>query len=120
MATARTLEAQKDYRAAAAYGRAVAITPEMVHAVVQALRKLGRACVVMLSDADGEAAHLFATKKIDLLFTEDSDALLNGCENVSLFFYILLSIICNILFFRFVSRWIGMASAFSSSWTKCW
>jgi 5'-3' exonuclease len=86
MATARTLEAQKDYRAAAAYGRAVAITPEMVHAVVQALRKLGRACVVMLSDADGEAAHLFATKKIDLLFTEDSDALLNGCENVSLFF----------------------------------
>jgi len=68
--------------AAAAYARAVTITPDMVAAAVAALQQQGLQCVVALGEADGELAYLYKLGVIDLVVTEDSDALITGCERV--------------------------------------
>jgi 5'-3' exonuclease len=66
----------------AACARAAEIKPEVVAAVVAALRERNRPCLVALSDADGVAAYLFSIDYIDLFLTEDSDALVTGCKRV--------------------------------------
>jgi 5'-3' exonuclease len=73
--------------AAAAYARAVTITPEMVAAAVAALQQQGLQCVVALGEADAELAYLYQLKVIDLVVTEDSDALITGCERVCNYYY---------------------------------
>jgi hypothetical protein len=95
----------KDAKAAAA--RAVTITPEMVHAVVTALnaeaeqkgeqKGVPHRCVVMLTEADGQAARMFRQNDAHLLITEDSDALLYGCD-----FVLLLLLLFFFLFFSFL------------------
>jgi 5'-3' exonuclease len=80
--------AKGDQESASRYFKqAVAVTPEMVAAVMQQLDRLSIPNFVMLSDADGFAPFLFGENKIDLFVSQDSDSLPNGCENV---FFLLL------------------------------
>lgn len=73
-------------KAAAAYGRAVSITPEMVAAVVHALRHRKRLCYVMAGEADAQAGHMFdhPTNPIHLVLTKDTDLVVHGCKRVTL------------------------------------
>jgi exonuclease-1 len=76
--------------AAAAYARAVTITPEMVAAAVAALsQKIYVECVVAIGEGDGQMAYLYQQNIVDLVVTEDSDALLTGCGRVCIYIYLM-------------------------------
>jgi len=81
--------ATSEKAAKAAAARAVTITAEMVNAVVTALKAHDHTCVVMLTEADAQAAFMFQQKQAHLLITEDSDALLYGCAFVHYYFLLL-------------------------------
>jgi hypothetical protein len=71
-----------------AFARAVSITPAMVDAVVTALKANHHSCVVMMTEADGQAAFMFQQKQAHLLISNDSDALGYNCTFVYCkFFY---------------------------------
>lgn len=68
-----------DRRAATEYfQRCVTVTPEMVAAVMGALRPLGVDAMVAPYEADAQLAFLAATGAVDAVITEDSDLVVYG------------------------------------------
>lgn len=68
-----------DRRAATEYfQRCVTVTPEMVAAVMGALRPLGVEAMVAPYEADAQLAFLAATGAVDAVITEDSDLVVYG------------------------------------------
>lgn len=65
-----------------AYQKAVDITPDIAHELVQALQNRGIAFVVAPYEADAQCAYLVLNGLVDAVMTEDSDLLVYGCPHV--------------------------------------
>jgi 5'-3' exonuclease len=61
----------------------------MVAAAVAALSQKGIECVVAIGEGDGQMAYLYQQNIVDLVVTEDSDALLTGCGRVCIYIYLM-------------------------------
>jgi exonuclease-1 len=64
------------------FRRSVSVTFEMVQALISALEKIGVYYMVAPYEADAQLAFLSRANIVDLVITEDSDALVYGCSNV--------------------------------------
>lgn len=64
------------------YQRAVDITPEIAHGLVQELHRRGIQYVVAPYEADAQCAYLAHQGIVDAVLTEDSDLLAYGCPHV--------------------------------------
>jgi exonuclease 1 len=64
------------------YQRAVDITPEIAHGLVQELQRRGIQYVVAPYEADAQCAYLAHQGIVDAVLTEDSDLLAYGCPHV--------------------------------------
>jgi exonuclease-1 len=64
------------------FRRSVSVTFEMVRALISALEKIGVYYMVAPYEADAQLAFLSRANIVDLVITEDSDALVYGCSNV--------------------------------------
>ena len=64
------------------YQRAVDITPEIAHGLVQELQRRGIQYVVAPYEADAQCAYLAHQGIVDVVLTEDSDLLAYGCPHV--------------------------------------
>lgn len=73
----RSKEALEQFR------RCVDVTPEMAHAVIQALEACQIDFVVAPYEADAQLAYLEMNGIVDGIVTEDSDLLVFGCKRVS-------------------------------------
>ena len=66
--------------ARALFARAVSVTHQMAHALVESLRQRGTSFLVAPFEADAQLAFLSRQGLVDFVITEDSDALVFGCQ----------------------------------------
>ena len=64
------------------YQKTTTVTANMVHQVIQALNKHKIKFIVSPYEADAQIAFLSLTGAVDVVITEDSDALVYGCRRV--------------------------------------
>ncbi|KAI1306263.1 Rad2 nuclease [Mortierella claussenii] len=76
------LQAGKSRQALEQFRRCVDVTPEMAHAVIQALKTEQVDYVVAPYEADAQLAYLEKKGLVDGIVTEDSDLLVFGCKRV--------------------------------------
>lgn len=77
------LKSGKSKEALEQFRRCVDVTPEMAHAVIQALEVSQIDFVVAPYEADAQLAYLEMHGIVDGIVTEDSDLLVFGCKRVS-------------------------------------